>query len=258
LKIAFVGQQDQIDIFTNLRRAVEHAGLPAHKQRLDAIRSDRRKDFSDRGRDQGCLPWRGIVQRVFRFAGSAAAGSNRAIPSTPRASLPTSCFWGFDGSTSERINHGCPAHARRAQVDNFSDCQPMHFCKEDSTWHEAGFQGALNHFNSSRGVREAGVRLKPSVNRLGPKKKRQRTAAVQNASSSCGRASSCQVLDCGSPLPLWTVPICPPDTFNRTPRSSRGLTGQGFSRNVSSWRTRLGICSGSRPGVNPTGAELGW
>src|SRR5436309_2113249 len=70
LEISRVCEENQVNIFANLRRAVEHASLPAHKQRLDAIRPDRRKDLSDRGRDQGCLPWPGTERKSSRSAGT--------------------------------------------------------------------------------------------------------------------------------------------------------------------------------------------
>jgi hypothetical protein len=67
-------ENEKIDVFTKLRCAVEHAGLAAHKQRLKLMFLDRRKDLSDRGRDQGYLPWLDIEHRFSRFPGSARAG----------------------------------------------------------------------------------------------------------------------------------------------------------------------------------------
>src|ERR1035437_64466 len=89
-EILLLGEQDEINVFANLRRAVEHAGLPSHKQRLDAIGLDRRKDLSDRGRDQGCLPWPSIGRKASRFAGSARWESAPATPAIHRACLRTS------------------------------------------------------------------------------------------------------------------------------------------------------------------------
>jgi hypothetical protein len=42
--IVLLAKENQINVLANLRRAVEYAGLPSHKQRLDAIALDRRKD----------------------------------------------------------------------------------------------------------------------------------------------------------------------------------------------------------------------
>src|ERR1017187_351401 len=81
------GQQRQVHIFAKLRRAVQHAGLAAHKQRLYLMVPDRRKDLSDRGRDQGCLPLLSTGRRASRFAGSVRWESASATPAIPRASL---------------------------------------------------------------------------------------------------------------------------------------------------------------------------
>jgi len=77
----------QVNIFAKLGRAVKHTGLAAHKQRLYLMFPDRRKDLSDRGRDQGCLPSQGIGRRASRFAESARGESAPATPAIPRASL---------------------------------------------------------------------------------------------------------------------------------------------------------------------------
>ena len=66
LEIFVIVGEDEIDIFAKLGRAVKHACLPAHKQSLNLIPPDRRKDFADRGRDQGCLPSKNIAQKSFR------------------------------------------------------------------------------------------------------------------------------------------------------------------------------------------------
>src|SRR5271170_4296559 len=50
----------------------------------------RRKDLSDRGRDQGCLPSQCIGRRASHFAGSAQWESAPATPAIHRASLQTS------------------------------------------------------------------------------------------------------------------------------------------------------------------------
>jgi hypothetical protein len=41
----------QIYVLANLRRAVRHAGLPAHEQCPNAIAPESRKDFPARGRE---------------------------------------------------------------------------------------------------------------------------------------------------------------------------------------------------------------
>ena len=41
------------------------------EQRLHAILLESRKDLTDRGRDQDCLPWQDIARTIPRFAGSA-------------------------------------------------------------------------------------------------------------------------------------------------------------------------------------------
>ena len=73
-KIPLLREDQKVDIFAKLGCAVEHAGLAAHKQRLNLMFLDRRKDLSDRGRDQGYLPWLSIERRFSRFPGSAPAG----------------------------------------------------------------------------------------------------------------------------------------------------------------------------------------
>lgn len=73
-KILLRRENEKIDVFAKLRCAVKHAGLAAHKQRLNLMFLDRRKDLSDRGRDQGYLPWLNMEQRFSRFPGSAPAG----------------------------------------------------------------------------------------------------------------------------------------------------------------------------------------
>src|SRR5438094_3878510 len=83
-------EQDEVDISAKLSRAVEHAGLAAHKQGLYLMFPDRRKDLSDRGRDQGCLPSRGIGRRFSRSAATAPLGSVLSIPSIHRAFLQKS------------------------------------------------------------------------------------------------------------------------------------------------------------------------
>jgi hypothetical protein len=74
LEIRLLREDQKVDIFAKLGCAVEHAGLAAHKQRLNLMFLDRRKDLSDRGRDQGYLPWLSIERRFSRFPGSAPAG----------------------------------------------------------------------------------------------------------------------------------------------------------------------------------------
>jgi hypothetical protein len=74
LEILLLREDQKVDVFANSRRAVKHAGLPAHEQCPRAIRLDRRKDLSDRGRDQGYLPWLSIERRFSRFPESAEAG----------------------------------------------------------------------------------------------------------------------------------------------------------------------------------------
>src|SRR5437867_8519914 len=69
---------DQIGVATKLRRAVKHARLPAHEQRLHAMCPDRRKDFDYRARDQVNLAGRGKSARVSDF-----------LPSVTKASIDT-------------------------------------------------------------------------------------------------------------------------------------------------------------------------
>src|SRR5882762_9069241 len=88
-EILLRSEQDKINVLTKLSRAVKHAGLAAHKQRLYLMFPDRRKDLSDRGRDQGCLPWPDIAQRAFRSDGTAPLESSRSIPSIHPAFLRT-------------------------------------------------------------------------------------------------------------------------------------------------------------------------
>ncbi len=83
----FKGSQDDVHVLANLRRAVEDAGLPAHEQRLDAIGLESRKDLSDRGRDQGCVPWRDIGRTVPRCAGTVPTEPGRATLSIRRATV---------------------------------------------------------------------------------------------------------------------------------------------------------------------------
>src|SRR6185436_3128580 len=45
----------EVAVAAKLGRAVEHARLPAHEERPDAVRAHRRKDFVYRVRDQGSL-----------------------------------------------------------------------------------------------------------------------------------------------------------------------------------------------------------
>ncbi len=54
-EVCCVGSDDDIAIATKLGRAVEHAGLTAHKQVLNLVGGKRRKDFVDRVRDQASL-----------------------------------------------------------------------------------------------------------------------------------------------------------------------------------------------------------
>jgi len=54
-------------------------------QRLHSMFADRGKDLSDRGRDQGCLPWPGIERTVLRCGRNAPAESGRATPSIRRS-----------------------------------------------------------------------------------------------------------------------------------------------------------------------------
>src|SRR5206468_6411514 len=89
--VLFRRQQDEVNVLAKLRRAVKQAGLPAHKQRLYLMFLHRRKDLSDRGRDQGCLPWQDTGRRVSRFAESVRWESAPATPAIHRASLRTSC-----------------------------------------------------------------------------------------------------------------------------------------------------------------------
>jgi hypothetical protein len=112
----------QINVFAKLRRAVKHASLAAHKQRLHLMFPDRRKDLSDRGRDQGCLPSPGIGRRSSRFGENARAESAPATPAIPRASLRTSCSQPnrLSGQAKSnpttvfgRLKDRCPFHATR-------------------------------------------------------------------------------------------------------------------------------------------------
>ena len=56
LETLLLRKNEKIDIFAKLGSTVEHTGLAAHKQRLNLMFLDRKKDLSDRGRDQGYLP----------------------------------------------------------------------------------------------------------------------------------------------------------------------------------------------------------
>ena len=85
-----VGQHQKIDVLANLRRAVEDAGLPAHEQGPDATPLECRKDLSDRGRGQGCLPWRCTRPASARRGRIAPTEKDSAIPSTRRAIPRTS------------------------------------------------------------------------------------------------------------------------------------------------------------------------
>jgi hypothetical protein len=84
-------EQDQGHVPAKLRRAAEHAGLTAHKQGLYSMLADRRKDLSDRGRDQGCLPSPGTARTVPRCGENAPAESGQATPSIHRATVRRSC-----------------------------------------------------------------------------------------------------------------------------------------------------------------------
>src|SRR5438552_16063098 len=86
-EILLRSEQRQVNVFAKLRRAVKHAGLAAHKQRLYLMFPDRRKDLSDRGRDQGCLPWPGNERRASRSDGSARWELASATPAIHRASV---------------------------------------------------------------------------------------------------------------------------------------------------------------------------
>ncbi len=83
-KIVRFGQNQDIDVLANLRRAVEDAGLPAHEQGPDAMSLERRKDLSDRGRGQDCLPGRYIPPGSARSGRTAPAESAPPIPSIHR------------------------------------------------------------------------------------------------------------------------------------------------------------------------------
>lgn len=54
-QIRGVGENSEIRVATKLRRAVKHARLSTHQQRLHLVRSDRRKDSAYRVRDQASL-----------------------------------------------------------------------------------------------------------------------------------------------------------------------------------------------------------
>ena len=103
-EIPGLGEQDDVHVLANLRRAVEDAGLPAHEQRLDAIGLESRKDLSDRGRDQGCLPWTGIGRTVPRCAGTVPTEPSRARLSIRRATVRKSCraLWSKVGTLKSR------------------------------------------------------------------------------------------------------------------------------------------------------------
>ena len=55
-KVGRIGQNGKIRVAAKFRGAVEHARLPAHEERADAVRLHRRKDFAYRVRDQVHLP----------------------------------------------------------------------------------------------------------------------------------------------------------------------------------------------------------
>src|SRR5206468_921032 len=57
--VFLVSEEGEVDVLAKLRCAVKYAGLAAHKQGLNLILPEGGKDLSDRGRDQGCLPWLG-------------------------------------------------------------------------------------------------------------------------------------------------------------------------------------------------------
>lgn len=71
LEVRGLREDGEVRIAAKLRRAVEHAGLPARQERLHALRLDRRKDFAYRVRDQASLPSRGMRSRGARFRASA-------------------------------------------------------------------------------------------------------------------------------------------------------------------------------------------
>jgi hypothetical protein len=66
-EIGVVGQNQEIHVLANLRRAVKHAGLPAHEKRSGPTRLDRKKDLSDRGLDQGFLLGLDIARKSSHF-----------------------------------------------------------------------------------------------------------------------------------------------------------------------------------------------
>jgi hypothetical protein len=70
-KIGSIREDEKIHVLAKLRRAVEHAGLAAHKQCLNLMFLHRQKDLSDRGLDQGFLLGLGIGRKSFHFPGSA-------------------------------------------------------------------------------------------------------------------------------------------------------------------------------------------
>ena len=57
LQILRVTQHREIRIAAELSGAVENAGLPAHEQCAHVCFRKSRKDFANRARGQGCLPW---------------------------------------------------------------------------------------------------------------------------------------------------------------------------------------------------------
>ena len=59
---------------------------------------DRRKDLSDRGRDQGCLPWPDIGQKAFRSPEIVPLASDRSIPAKA-GSVLYACAYGEAGDS---------------------------------------------------------------------------------------------------------------------------------------------------------------
>src|SRR5437870_650977 len=72
-KILWLGEDSEVRVAAKLRRAVKHAGLPAHQQGADLAGCHRRKDFAYRVRDQASLPSANRPPRVSGFPASVPA-----------------------------------------------------------------------------------------------------------------------------------------------------------------------------------------
>jgi hypothetical protein len=77
-----IGHDDNVTVATKLRRAVEHAGLSAHKQVPNPLGGKRRKDFVDRVRDQVSLPRANRIATAYLIRATFRAVSVDTIPST--------------------------------------------------------------------------------------------------------------------------------------------------------------------------------